>query len=125
MWITYTKESGYRWLCGFPVYDEPMRNIQVEFVGDPKAGFLVYRNVLSEDLEIPKRLEQTIGSSNTPPYAWMEALVGDGQVMKDYRDCVDCKMSPAHFEHCPEQISELINIYNDTVVGLTAFLQYY
>lgn len=102
-----------------------MKNINVEYVGDPKAGFLVYRNVLSEDLRIPERLEATIGDSKTPPYSWMQALVGDGQVMKDYRDCVDCKMSPAHFATIPQQFSELINIYNDTVTGLTACLQDY
>ena len=102
-----------------------MTNIQVEYIGDPKAGFLVYRNVLKENLRIPERLEATIGESTTPPYSWMQALVGDGQVMKDYRDCVDCKMSPAHFQNCPEQYSELINIYNDTVTGLTACLQDY
>jgi hypothetical protein len=102
-----------------------MRNIDIEYIGDPKAGFLVYRNVLNENLKIPERLEETIGGSDTPPYSWMQALVGDGQVMKDYRDCVDCKMSPAHFEHCPTQFSELINIYNDTVKGLTACLQDY
>ena len=102
-----------------------MRNIDIEYIGDPKAGFLVYRNVLSEDLKIPERLEATIGNSDTPPYSWMQALVGDGQVMTDYRDCVDCKMSPAHFHNCPEQFSELINIYNDTVAGLTACLQDY
>lgn len=102
-----------------------MKNIEVEYVGDPKAGFLVYRNVLGKDLKIPERLEATVGESNTPPYSWMQALVGDGEVMKDYRDCVDCKISPTHLENCPSEFSELINIYNDTVYGLTACLQDY
>jgi hypothetical protein len=102
-----------------------MRNIEVEYIGDPKAGFLVYRNVLSEDLKIPERLEETIGKSDSAPFAWMPALVGDGQVMKEYRDCVDCKMSPTHLRNCPSEFAELKNIYNDTVNGLVACLQDY
>lgn len=102
-----------------------MRNIQTEYIGDPKAGFIVYRNVLDEGLNLPQRLEATIGNSGTPPFAWMPALVGDGQVMKEYRDCVDCKMSPIHLRNCPDEFSELKNIYNDTVYGLTACLQDY
>ena len=102
-----------------------MRNIQTEYVGDPKAGFIVYRNVLDEGLNLPQRLEATIGNSSTAPFAWMPALVGDGQVMKEYRDCVDCKMSPIHLRNCPTEFAELKNIYNDTVAGLTACLQDY
>jgi len=99
--------------------------MQPKPLGDPKAGVLVYQGVLAESLKLVERLEQTIGTSDTPPYMWMEALVGDQQKMPEYRDCVDCKISTAHLEHLPPQFEGLRSVYNDTVVGLKQCMAHY
>jgi hypothetical protein len=83
-------------------------------LSDPRLGILLYQNALPKSLRLVERLEETIGNSKTPPYMWMEALVGYNQKMPEYRDCVDCKMGELHIKHCPPQFSELVNIYNDT-----------
>lgn len=88
------------------------------YFGDPKAGILVYKNALPKELELVKRLECTIGGSTTPPFMWMEALVGYSQKMPEYRDCVDCKIGELHLKHLPPQFEEIRNIYNDTVAPL-------
>lgn len=97
----------------------------IEYIGDPKFGIIAYKNVLGKDLNLIERLEQTIGNSTTPPFMWMEALVGDAQKMPEYRDCVDCKMGESHIRHLPPQFGELKNIYNDTVKRLVQCLQDY
>jgi hypothetical protein len=89
-------------------------NISCEYLGDPRFGMIVYRNMLPKELRLVERLEDTIGNSKTPPYMWMEALVGYNQKIPEYRDCVDCKMGELHIKHCPPQFAELVNIYNDT-----------
>ena len=99
--------------------------LKMEYLGDSKMGVIVYRGALSTDLKLVDRLEQTIGDSSTAPYMWMEALVGDQQKMPEYRDCVDCKLSPAHFENVPPQFAELRNVYNDTVIKLKECLNHY
>lgn len=53
-------------------------------------GIIVYRDVLTKDLEIIKRLEENL-NENHPRYHWMEAFVGYQQSMPEYRDCQDFK----------------------------------
>jgi hypothetical protein len=92
--------------------------MNIEHIGDPKLGMLVYKNALPEDLEIISRLEKTIGNSTTAPFMWMEALVGHAQKMPEYRDCVDCKIGDIHLKHLPPQYEELRNVYNDTATAI-------
>lgn len=94
-------------------------------LSDPRLGILVYKNALPKELELVNRLEKTIGDSTTPPFMWMEALVGYAQKMPEYRDCVDCKIGDIHLQHLPPQFEELRNIYNDTVVNLRRCVEEY
>lgn len=87
-------------------------------LSDARLGVLVYKNALPKELNLVERLESTIGQSSTPPYMWMEALVGYQQKMPEYRDCVDCKIGELHLQHCPPQFEEIKNIYQDTVTPL-------
>jgi len=60
---------------------------EVEDLGN---GIYVYRDVLPESLDLINRLENVLSNENNP-YNWVVAQVGYGQVMPDYRDCVDFK----------------------------------
>ena len=88
------------------------------YIGNPMMGIILYKNALPKELDLVNRLESTIGDSQTPPYMWMEALVGDSVKMPEYRDCVDCKIGVDHLRHCPPQFSEIKSIYEDTNNGL-------
>jgi hypothetical protein len=94
-------------------------------IGDPKFGMFAYKNALPKEVRIIERLEETIGNSSTPPYMWMEALVGHAQKMPEYRDCVDCKIGELHLQHLPPQFEEIRSIYNDTANALKACLTHY
>jgi len=94
-------------------------------VGDPKLGINLYRNAIPENLNIPERLEKTIGNSNHEFFKWSEAMVGYNTKMPDYRDCVDLKVSPVHWPHLGEEFKEIENIYNDTNTVLNECLQHY
>lgn len=59
-------------------------------VEDLGHGIFVYRDVLPESLDIINRLENVL-TDKSNPYNWVVAQVGYGQVMPDYRDCVDFK----------------------------------
>jgi len=83
-------------------------------LSDARLGVLVYRNALPKELRLVERLEETIGDSKTPPYMWMEALVGYAQKMPEYRDCHDCKIGDMHLQHLPPQFEEIRNIHADT-----------
>lgn len=71
---------------------------------DLGSGIFVYRNVLPQELEIIKRLEDNLDKGN-PRYRWMEAFVGYNQSMPEYRDCVDFKFKKADIVQDPSQES--------------------
>lgn len=60
---------------------------EVEDLGN---GIYVYRDVLPESLDLVNRLEKVLSNPESQ-YNWVVAQVGYGQVMPDYRDCVDFK----------------------------------
>lgn len=99
--------------------------MEQQHLSDPRLGIIVYKNALPVELDLVNRLESTIGNSTTPPYMWMEALVGYAQKMPEYRDCVDCKIGELHLQHLPPQFAEIRNIYNDTVASLNRCLTQY
>lgn len=99
--------------------------MEQQHLSDPRLGIIVYKNALPVELDLVNRLEKTIGDSTTPPYMWMEALVGYAQKMPEYRDCVDCKIGELHLKHLPPQFAEIRNIYNDTVASLNRCLTQY
>jgi predicted 2-oxoglutarate/Fe(II)-dependent dioxygenase YbiX len=102
-------------------------NVAAEYIDNPKYGIMVWRNALPESLDIVGRLERTIGESTTPPFMWMDALVGDQQKMPEYRDCVDFKVGEAHVASLGayKGFDEVKNIYNDTKMALKACLNQY
>lgn len=94
-------------------------DIQVFHVDDPRLGIIVYRNALSEKAKnVIERLESTISQSVTPPYMWMESLVGDQVKMPEYRDCHDCKIGKQHAEKASGEFAEIKNIYSDVAESL-------
>jgi hypothetical protein len=99
--------------------------MEIQYVGDPKLGIILYKGVLPKELGLVERLETTIGESSTPPFMWAEAMVGDQVKMPEYRDCVDCKISPKHLENIPQGFLEMKNIYEDTEVRLRECLNDY
>jgi len=100
-------------------------SVNAEYIGDPRLGIIVYRNMLPKELGLIDRLEKTIGDSETAPYMWMEALVGHEQRMPEYRDCVDCKIDQNYAESAPAEFAEIANIWRDTTNPLTACLRHY
>lgn len=101
-------------------------DVQVFHIDDPRFGIVLYRNAISEKArDAAQRLEETIGGSTTPPYMWMEALVGDHVKMPDYRDCFDCKISADLAQRAPEQFAEIRNIYNDVTESIEFALSDY
>lgn len=95
------------------------------YIGDPKFGMHLYRNAIPDSLEIPKRLEETIGNSKHEFFKWSDAMVGYNTKMPEYRDCVDLKVSPIHWPHLTEEFKEIENIYNDTNAVLNTCLEHY
>jgi len=98
---------------------------QPQYVGDSRLGILLYKGILPKELGLVERLENTIGQSTTAPFMWMEAMVGDQVKMPEYRDCLDCKISPKHLENVPSGFEEMKSIYSDTETRLKECLNDY
>jgi 2OG-Fe(II) oxygenase superfamily len=68
-------------------------------------GVFVYHDVLPQDMNIVKRLEEVL-EDKTNPYNYEEAMVGYAAKMPEYRDCYDFKykkMDIAHDSSTPSQ----------------------
>lgn len=60
-------------------------------------GILVYHDALPSKLDIINRLEDVVSNSDNP-YNYMEAMVGYGMKMPEYRDCFDLKFKKTDIE---------------------------
>lgn len=87
--------------------------MEIYNVEDPKLGIILYRDAIPEDINIPERLETVLKDSKHDYFKWNEAMVGHNTSMPEYRDCSDLKVGPAHWDHLPEELSDIKNIYDD------------
>lgn len=99
--------------------------MEIYNVEDPKLGIILYRDAIPEDINIPERLETVLKDSKHDYFKWNEAMVGHNTSMPEYRDCSDLKVGPAHWNHLPEELSDIKNIYDDYNVVLRKCLTDY
>ena len=90
-----------------------------------KFGIYLYRNAIPRELNIPERLEAAIGDSTHELFKWSDAMVGYNVKMPDYRDCVDLKMSPSHWQYLTPEFEEVKKCYEDVEVNLKKCLTHY
>lgn len=83
----------------------------IEHLGN---GIVVYKGVLTKDLDIINRLEEALSDSSDKYFSWQPAYVGYRQLIPEYRDCVDYKFKKTdlmHFES--EKSTKLQNLWQD------------
>ena len=83
-------------------------------IENPALGVYVYKNTLNKKMNLVQRLEKVIQENQDEWFQWKEAQVGYYQTMKDYRDCVDFKVSKSILEMSSKiSNSDVKNIYNE------------
>jgi len=73
-------------------------------------GIVIYRNVLSKDLNIIERLERALNIQNSP-FKWNKAQVGYFENNQDHRNCQD-------FKYKKEDIQFAENIYKEELLSI-------
>lgn len=96
-----------------------------EYLADKKMGIVVFKNTISQKDNIVSKLESSLSNSSDPFFSWKEALVGEGQKMPEYRDCVDFKISKRYVPHFPPQYSELSEVVDLVESKLNENLKFY
>jgi Rps23 Pro-64 3,4-dihydroxylase Tpa1-like proline 4-hydroxylase len=74
-------------------------------VEELSPGIFVYHDVLPTDMNIVERLEQVLNDKSNY-YNYMEAMVGYGMKMPDYRDCYDFKYKKTDIAHDKSEASQ-------------------
>jgi hypothetical protein len=95
------------------------------YIGHPNAGIVLYKNVWPKDSRFAERIEEAIKDSDDIRYRWLAATVGDYEVMKDYRDCWDCKIGQQDLDGLPEQFLELGLVYGEVIAGVRECVSHY
>lgn len=99
--------------------------MDLEYLGDPKMGIVLYRNSIPSPKNLIKELEQALDNSSSNEFSWRDALVGEGVKMPDYRDCVDFKINKKTIETCPEEFYLAKKVYNIVEEALLKNLKTY
>jgi len=74
-------------------------------VEELSPGIFVYHDVLPTDMNIVERLEQVLEDKSNY-YNYMEAMVGYGMKMPEYRDCYDFKYKKTDIQHDNSEASQ-------------------
>jgi Rps23 Pro-64 3,4-dihydroxylase Tpa1-like proline 4-hydroxylase len=74
-------------------------------VEELSPGIFVYHDVLPTDMNIVERLEQVLNDKSNY-YNYMEAMVGYGMKMPEYRDCYDFKYKKTDIMHDKSESSQ-------------------
>jgi predicted 2-oxoglutarate/Fe(II)-dependent dioxygenase YbiX len=90
-----------------------------------KFGIYLYRNAIPRDLNIPERLEATIGNSTHELFKWSDATVGYSVKKPDYRNCMNLKINPTHWQHLTSEFEEIKKCYEDIESRLKICLTHY
>jgi hypothetical protein len=76
-------------------------------VEELSPGIFVYHDVLPIDMGIVERLEQVLDDKSNH-YDYMEAMVGYGMKMPEYRDCYDFKYKKTDIAHDTSEASKTL-----------------
>lgn len=95
------------------------------YIGHQHAGIVLYKNVWPKDSNFVERLEQAVASASSDLVKWNPALIGDGEVRKDYRDCFDVKISESLKDRFLEVSPELVTIYDEVITGVRECIRHY
>jgi hypothetical protein len=74
-------------------------------VEELSPGIFVYHDVLPTDMNIVERLEEVLDDKSNY-YGYMEAMVGYGMKMPEYRDCYDFKYKKTDIMNDPSPASQ-------------------
>lgn len=99
--------------------------MEIYSIEEQKLGIVLYRGLGLEEINVPERLEKVLHNSDHEFFRWKEALVGYNESMPEYRDCVDLKMSPVHWDYLTPEFEDIRNVYNETDVILKQCLKDY
>ena len=80
----------------------------------PGSGIWVYEDVIPKSMNVINRLEEVILDKNNQ-YGYMEALVGYGIKMPEYRDCFDFKYKRSDVERDKSESGvKLVELWDET-----------
>lgn len=95
------------------------------YIGHENAGIVLYKNVWPSDANFVERLEAVLEDSQHSRYKWSPAMVGDQEIMKDYRDCFDFKMRQGEMPIAEPGFEELSSIYLEVMSGVRECMEHY
>jgi|DEB0MinimDraft_10_1074344.scaffolds.fasta_scaffold02174_8 hypothetical protein len=93
-------------------------------LGTSTDGIILYKDVWPKDSDFVGRLERGLEGSATDYFTWKQAMVGDNEIMKDYRDCFDFKLRQGDMP-VPDEFSDLGKVYEEVIAGVRACVKHY
>lgn len=94
------------------------------YLGNPTDGILLYKNVWKDSDTFVARLEEALYGSAHERFKWEMATVGDGEVMKDYRDCYVMKVRQTDLP-LSSPFEELDALYREVSNGVRECVRHY
>jgi hypothetical protein len=91
-----------------------IKNIKVE---NPTHGIHIYKNAITNGLDIINRLESVLGNSSDELFKWTNSANPLGRDLSDYRNCFDFKIHPDYWEFLTPEFKEIKDCYEEIDQG--------
>ena len=95
------------------------------YIGHQHSGIILYKGVWPATSNFQARLEKLLNDSQHPRYRWSPALIGDGEINKDYRDCSDFKVNKRDIPITDSGYEDIQAIYNEVMTGVRECVKHY
>ena len=82
-------------------------------IENPVKGIYIYKGLLQDSKDIPQKLEDVIEQNGDRPFfKWRQAMVGEENILLDYRNCYDFKVCDSDFDKPKRNVLELKELYD-------------
>jgi len=92
--------------------------LNYQHLGAEEMGVRVYKDAIPNCGEILQTITSFIDKNSHQTLRWKQAMVGHNQLMPDYRNCWDCKLSSDMVWGISEQYSEFKKAYDEIVMSI-------
>jgi len=95
------------------------------YLGAEESGVRIYKKAIPDCDNILKTIVSSIDANVHQNLKWSQAMVGRNQLVPDYRNCWDCKLSPNAVHNMGEVHDEFEKAYMEVVISIGSCVEDY
>jgi predicted 2-oxoglutarate/Fe(II)-dependent dioxygenase YbiX len=94
-------------------------------LGAEELGVRVYEDAIPNCSDILKTIVSSVDANAHETLKWNQAMVGHNQLIPDYRNCWDCKLSPNLVDGMGEKHNDFKKAYSEIAISIGSCVEDY